>query len=152
MTSMKDTVARTLHLATDELPWVPAGPDFEMRVVHARLDEGWVVSQIRAQPNVAHGWHRHDAPVFGYTTAGAWGHDETYEYRPGTYIFETPGVVHRFFNGPEVTEAIFLSYADAEFIDLETNEVTGRVTRADMVERYLQGCEQLGVRRPNFLT
>jgi quercetin dioxygenase-like cupin family protein len=149
---MKDAIARTLHVATDDLPWVQAGPGFEMRVIHARLEEGWVVTQIRAQPGVAHGWHRHDAPVFGYTTAGAWGHDESYEYRPGTYIFETPGVVHRFFNGPEVTEAIFLSYADAEFLDLETNEVTGRVTRADMLESYLRGCDDLGVPRPNILT
>ncbi|WP_297699071.1 cupin domain-containing protein [Mycobacterium sp.] len=152
MMSTKDAIARTLHIATDDLPWVTTSPGFEMRVLHARPEDGFTVSQIRAQPGVVHGWHRHNAPVFGYTTAGAWGHDESYEYRPGTYIFETPGVVHRFLNGPEVTEATFISYSDAEFINLETNEVTGRLTRAGMLEIYLRGCDELGVPRPHVLT
>jgi quercetin dioxygenase-like cupin family protein len=152
MTSMQDALAETLHIATDDLPWVEISPGFEMRVVHARVDDGWVVTQIRAQPGVQQGWHRHRNNAFGYTTAGAWGHDENFEYRPGTYLFETPGVVHRFLNGPEVTEATFITFSDTEFVDLETNEVTSVVGLSDLVNAYLGGCEQRGLPRPRFLT
>lgn len=152
MTAIDDVVARTLHVATEDLPWVETAPGFEMRVIHGRPEEGFVATQVRAQPDVQQGWHRHTSLGFGYTTRGAWGHDFNYEYRPGTYIFETPGVVHRFLNGPGITEAFFITHSDTEFIDPETNEVLGRFTLADMVDGYLSRCEQLGLPRPNILT
>ena len=153
MTSIKDVTAATLHVATDDLPWGTTAPGFETRMIHCNLEEGFSVNQIRVQPGVEQGWHRHEAPIFAYTTAGAWGHNRKYEYRPGTYVFETPGVVHRFLNGPEVTEAFFIStgHADAQFLDMTSGDVIRTVTQADLLEFYLHACEELGIPRPNVL-
>lgn len=151
MSSSSDTLARTLHLAPDDLPWVPVGPGTELRIFHARPDEGFVATHFRAAPNAEQGLHRHLAPVFGYTIAGAWGHDRKYEYRPGTYVFETPGVVHQFLNGPGESEVFFINHGDLEFIDPSGKEVVRTFTLKDMVATYLSGCEELGKPRPNIL-
>jgi hypothetical protein len=70
---------------------------------------------------------------------GSWGHDQEHRYRPGTYIFETPTVIHRFVNGPSVTEAVFVSFGDLEFIDPETR--SGQDRRAAGDARPLCRCQ-----------
>jgi hypothetical protein len=82
---------------------------------------------------------------------GAWGHDHEYRYRPGTYIFETPSVIHRFVNGKSVTEAVFVSFGDLEFIDPETREVTKLARPQEMLDVYIAASEELGY-KPNVLS
>lgn len=144
--------ARTLHLATEDLPWAPLAEGMETRIIHARLEEGYLATQVRAHPGVVSQLHRHGTPVIGYTTKGAWGHDRRFEYRPGTYIFETPGVLHRFLNGPNVSEVFFNSHGDIEMVDPETKEVVSTLTPADRVAAYFSMCEELDLPRPNVLT
>ncbi|MGV9797375.1 cupin domain-containing protein [Mycobacterium sp. NPDC003449] len=151
MTITERDMARTLHMASDDLPWVPVGPEAELRIIHARPDEDFVATQLRAQPGAEQGLHRHLAPVFGFTSRGAWGHDRTYEYRPGTYVYETPGVVHKFLNGPEVSEVFFINHGVIEFVDATGTEVIRSLTLAQMAEHYLAGCEEAGLPRPNVL-
>lgn len=147
----------TLHMHVDDVPWVSQSGKIEVdgvesRVLHARPEEGFVVTNIRTGPGVLSPMHRHIGPSFAYTIKGAWGHDTTYSYRTGTYVFETPGVIHRFYSGHEpVTEVIFVVYATLEFIDPESMEVTGTATPFDVVQSYFESCEAAGFGRPNIL-
>lgn len=142
---------KTMHIACDDVPFVTMEGGLEYRLLQARPADNLTVTQLRAEPGAASRWHRHMAPVFGYTTKGVWGHDRSFEYRPGTYIYETPGVLHRFMNGDEVTEALFISLGDMQYIDPSTQEIVSSVSTDAMVESYLTACEESGLRRPNVL-
>jgi 2,4'-dihydroxyacetophenone dioxygenase len=115
----------TLHIDAASQPYVEMEPGLEYRLLHVRASDQLVVTQIRAQPFAVSKLHRHLAPVFGLTQSGVWGHDDQYLYRPGTYVYETPGVLHRFMNGPQVTEATFISLGDMEYVDAASMSVTG---------------------------
>jgi quercetin dioxygenase-like cupin family protein len=147
------TLSRTLHLSADDVPYVqtsPAAP-VRTRVLHARPDEGFVVMQLHASPGVVSSLHVHHGPVFGWTTEGRWGHDDGFAYRPGTYIFETPGVQHRFMSGPDDVEALYVLYGTVDMIDPDSGEVTGTHGPADVVNGYLRACEEAKLPRPNVL-
>jgi 2,4'-dihydroxyacetophenone dioxygenase len=145
---------QTLHIANDDVPWVSSGPGFEFRILHAHLEDSLVVSEQRAQPGVESFLHRHITPLLAWTTEGAWGHDRQYLYRPGTYVYETPGVVHRFLNGSAVTVVLFVQSGgsgDIEVLDDEGN-LTGVITLAERVTSYFDLCEAAELPRPNILT
>jgi quercetin dioxygenase-like cupin family protein len=142
---------QTLHLDEEAVPFVAMQEGLEYRLLHVRPDDGLIVTQLRAQPGAASRLHRHLAPVFGYTTVGAWGHDHTYAYRPGTYVYEPTGVLHRFLNGPVETVAMFISHGDMEYLDPATG-ATDRVTPGVMATAYLEQCESAGLARPAFLS
>ena len=141
----------TAHAIVDDLPWVPSRPGMEIRYIHCSASRRMSAVQIRAQPGATTGLHRHLGPVLGYTTKGAWSHDpRDYIYRPNSYICE-PNELHRFFNGPQVTEAIYISFGDTEFVDDEGREVVLRANAAAGLARYFQLCEEKGLPRPNVL-
>jgi quercetin dioxygenase-like cupin family protein len=151
---------KTLHIDADDVPWVvqPGGtvdevynPSTATRVLHARPDEGFIVAQVRAEPGAVTAFHRHRAPAFALTQQGAWGHDKKYKYQPGVYVFEVPGVAHRFVNGPGVTEVTFIHLGEIEFMDPESHEITAVLTLDEIVNGYFAGCEQAGLPRPNIL-
>lgn len=143
----------TLHVDEAQIPWTPAEAGQEQRVLQARPDEGFVVTQSRYQPFYTHGLHRHTGHVFGFTTHGAWGHVEgDYPYKAGVYLYEPAGVVHRFFNGPAVSEATFVIFGAVEALDPDTGRVTGRADAAAILARYHQRCEAAGLPRPNLLS
>jgi 2,4'-dihydroxyacetophenone dioxygenase len=143
---------KTLHIHSEEIPYIPAAPDMEIRILHARAKDDFYVTQLRAQPGCVSGLHRHpfNKGTGGFTLKGSWGHDHQYLYRPGTYIFETPGVIHQFLNGPEETEVVFFGDLAAEFVDPETLEITGIVNAEAIINKYLEHCEDRGI-RPHFL-
>jgi 2,4'-dihydroxyacetophenone dioxygenase len=146
----------TLHIDSDDVPWVSqselASGDVQGRVLHAPNDGSFVVTQLRVGPGVLSSLHRHVGPTFAYTSRGAWGHDSEFNYRPGTYVFETPGVVHRFQSSDDpCTEVLFVSYATLEFVDPDTMEVIGSMSPVDIAQRYLEDCEAAGVPRPHIL-
>lgn len=144
----------TLHVSSSDVPFASVlGIDAPMstRVLHARPSEGFIVTQMRARPFGKSALHVHHAPAFGWTNSGMWGHDEHFGYVAGTYIFEAPGVPHRFFAGPEPVDAFFVTYGDVHVLDPETNEVTDVLSPSTLLERYLEACEECGVIRPNVL-
>ena len=141
----------TLHLHSDTVPFVDFGKGTKVRILHARPSENFIVTQINADPGCSSELHRHLGPVFGWTVEGTWGHDHTYEYRPGTYIFETPGVIHKFHAGPDPVNAVFVSYGVLEYIHEETLEVIASISSAEVLENYMQMCEKSGLPRPNVL-
>lgn len=149
------TELRTLHIACDDLPWVDQGQSVsgvQSRVLHAPQDGSFVVTQIRTGTHSVSPLHRHIGPAFAYTTLGSWGHDTSYPYRPGTYVFETPGVAHRFYSGADATtEVIFVSYATLEVLDEDTLEVAGVMSPADVTRQYFEACEAAGLPTPNVL-
>ncbi len=147
MLDMMKELEKTLHVHSEEIPYIPAAPGMEIRILHARVKDDFYVTQLRAQPGCVSGLHKHpiNKGTGGFTLRGAWGHDHQYLYRPGTYIFETPGVVHQFLNGPEETEVVFFGDLVAEFVDPETLQVIGVVDGPAVINRYLQYCEEKGV-------
>lgn len=148
--SVKDSW--TLHIRDEDLPWVPSRPGIDQRILHARPSEGFIVTQSRYQPGAIAGRHRHVGPVFAMTKKGAWSHDPSnFAYVPGTYVYEPIGVIHQFFNGPQVSEATFVLQGDVEFFEDNSDEVKGRETPASVLKRYFERCEQAGVKRPNIL-
>ena len=148
---MNPSVLMTLHNHSDDIPWVEFGGGTKVRVLHARPSEDFIVTQIQAAPRSETRLHRHLGPVFGWTNEGRWGHDLTYEYRPGTYVFEPPGVIHKFHAGNEPVEAVFVSHGVLEYIDPKTLEVTEKLTVEDTLNYYLHACDQQGLARPNVL-
>jgi len=109
MASVSDLIVNTLHKNIEDIPWMPAGPGMEYRHIHTDEVSGINVAQMRAQPFATTGFHRHEGMVLGLTTRGAWSHDPSdYCYKPGSFISE-PKEVHRFFNGPEVSEVYFIA-------------------------------------------
>jgi quercetin dioxygenase-like cupin family protein len=141
----------TLHLHSQDVPWVAFTGGTDVRVLHARPDDDFIVTQIMAPPGAESELHRHLGPVFGWTNSGRWGHDKNYEYRPGTYIFETPNVIHRFHGGDEPTDAVFVSYGMLERLDPDTLEVYKRLGPTEILAGYFQACEEQGLPRPNVL-
>ena len=135
----------TLHIQPDNLPYVELEPGLEYRLLQVRPSEGLTVTQVRAQPGASSTLHQHAAPVFGFTVSGAWGHDYRHEYRPGSYIYETPGVPHRFLNGPQVSEVVFISLGDVEHLDPTSLRVTKRLTASDIHETFLAFCTAQGI-------
>jgi quercetin dioxygenase-like cupin family protein len=143
---------RTLHIHRDDVPFVPHSLGLEIRYLQFRPADNISVVELRAQPGASTPLHRHDSPVLGITTLGAWGHDTEYEYRPGSYIFETPGVVHQFMNGPEVSQAYFISTGSYVEVDPDTREPVDRPsTGGSALDFYFQQCESMGLPRPNVL-
>jgi quercetin dioxygenase-like cupin family protein len=148
---MATQLLNTLHIHADDVPFVEVMPGLEIRVLHARPDEHFVVTEFRGAPGCRSGLHRHVTPAYAFTSAGQWGHDEEFEYHTGSYIFETPGDIHQYLNGPEAAQVYFLDTGDTELIDEGTLEVTGIMGLADKVDRYFEACEQAGLSRPNIL-
>ncbi len=143
---------KTLHISAEDVPYIENTPGLASRVLHARKDEPLLVTELCAQPGAMSGLHRHVTPVLGWTIEGAWGHNREYLYRPGTYIYETPGVIHRFMNGPAVSRVIYIQSGDVENIDPETREVISVNRIPDRIDRYFEACEAAGLPRPNVLS
>lgn len=141
----------TMHLHSCEIPWVDFDGGTSVRILHARPSEDFVVTQVKAAPGSESQLHRHLGPVFGWTDIGRWGHDRTYEYRPGTYIFETPGVIHKFYAGEQAVEAVFVGYGILEYIDPDSLDVIQSLKPSDVLRHYMEACEKSGVGRPNVL-
>ena len=142
----------TSHLHSEEIPFVSSGvPGMEQRLLHYREGERMVASQLRAAPFTVSGKHVHQGPVYAFTTGGCWGHDHTYEYVKGTYIFEPIDVVHQFFSGPQTVDAFFVTYGDLQWFDEETDELAGSLGPEGIVANYFERCEEQGAPRPNIL-
>ena len=151
---MAKELEKTLHLHSNDLPYVTTAPGMETRMLHARVEDDFFVTQLRAAPGIVSGLHKHAFKrngASGYTLKGRWGHDHQYLYVPGTYIFETPDVIHQFFNGPEETEVLFFGDFAVDFIDPETLGITGSLNSEVFMKKYLELCAEQGA-TPNFLT
>lgn len=145
---------KTLHLDTEKIPYITMQPGMETRIIHARLEDNFFVTQLRAAPNVVSGLHRHNfkrGGASGFTLRGRWGHDRQYIYGPGTYVFEPPGVIHQFFNGHEETEVVFFGDFSLEFIDPETLRQTADMSSRQFFDEYAKRCAEIGV-KPDCLT
>src|SRR3546814_10930605 len=102
---MEKELQKTLHLDSNDLPYAEVEDGIEFRILHARPEEGYYVTQLRVQPRYVGGLHKHSFSqgASGFTLKGPWGNDEQYLYRPGTYIFEKHRVLHPLLTEPEVS-------------------------------------------------
>jgi quercetin dioxygenase-like cupin family protein len=153
MNAFNDMLAarQTLVVQGDDIPWVK-GPGWERRILQARVKDNILVTQDRFHPGFSYGLHRHLAPVLGYTLKGAWSHESSnFPYTPGSYIYEQTGNLHRFYNGPEISEVIYVQFGDVENIGPDGETVISRNCVASDLAAYFQRCEEQGIARPNIL-
>lgn len=153
MSGYSDLIAakQTLVVQRDDVPWVK-GPGWERRILQARPRDNLLVTHDRFHPGFRYGLHRHLAPVLGYTLSGAWSHEATnFPYGPGSYIYEQVGNLHRFYNGPDVSEVIYVQFGDVENIGDDGRTVTSRGSVAGDLKAYFERCEAQGLPRPNIL-
>ena len=54
-------------------------------------------------------------------------------------------------NGPEVTEAIFISTGMLEFTDVASQETIGTASPEALIDAYFEACDRAGVARPAIL-
>jgi quercetin dioxygenase-like cupin family protein len=153
MNGFSDVIAaqQTLVVQGDDIPWVK-GPGWERRILQARVKDNMLVTQDRFHPGFHFGLHRHLAPVLGYTLKGAWSHEATnFPYVAGSYIYEQVNNLHRFYNGPEVSEVIYVQFGDVEVMESDGKTVASRSSVASDLAAYFQRCEEQGIARPNIL-
>ena len=149
--TIQKLIVTTLHADFDDFPFVEFYKGQEIKLVHARPEQNLSVVQIRAQPFIVGSLHRHMGPTFGFTTKGAWGHDLVeYPYHPNSYVCE-PNELHRFHNGPGVSEAYYINTGDHVTYDPEGREEIKRTTAAGFLKAYLEKCEEMRLPRPNVL-
>ena len=86
----------TLHVAHDDLEFVPIAEGVEVKVVHVDLKQGlWIVFN-RFHPGSNIPPHYHTGQVYGVTLQGRWYYKESPDEinAPGSYIFEPAGSTH----------------------------------------------------------
>jgi 2,4'-dihydroxyacetophenone dioxygenase len=150
--AISEALDKTLHISSQDVPWVSYMEGLENRILHARPSESLIVSQTRFQPNARAGLHKHTGPVFAYTIKGQWSHDpRDFIYKPGTYVYEAIDVFHAFFNGPEVSEVLFINHGGVEFKPENGEKVGRRLDSASILRTYFERCEKAGLPRPNIL-
>ena len=151
MTSISDMtpIIDTLHLHTDELPWVTDG-NVTYRLFQARIEDDVLVGHYRVPAGLVSPLHRHIGPSMLYTISGEWGHrPDVMDHRASTYVYEPVGALHRYYGGTEV-ELIDFSFGGTEVVTDEGEPMPlGSV--ASKVTRYFELCEAQGVGRPNLL-
>jgi 2,4'-dihydroxyacetophenone dioxygenase len=143
----------TLHINNEDVPFVDqGGSGIEIRLLQASADDGVVSAEYRFAPGIVGPLHRHLGPVYGFTSEGRWGHDTNFDYRPGSYVREVPGIIHRFMSGPdESVQAFFVEYGGIEAIDEASFEPLTMLGVEERVTLYFKACEAAGVPRPNIL-
>ncbi len=85
-----------MHLALDDLPFVPVGDGSHIQLLHVDLLQGLWVVRVRFEPGCQIARHYHTGPVFAVTARGRWFYREYPETvnGPGSYLFEPAGSVH----------------------------------------------------------
>jgi 2,4'-dihydroxyacetophenone dioxygenase len=145
--------AGTLHIHNEDIPFVDqGGSGIEIRLLQASADDGVVTAEYRFAPGLVGTLHRHGGPVYGFTSEGRWGHDTNFDYRRGTYVYEVPGIIHRFMSGSDgPVQAFFVEYGGIEAIDEESFEPIVMLGVKERVALYFDSCEAAGLPRPNIL-
>jgi hypothetical protein len=158
MANLPSFIVSTLHAEFEDFPWVASKvadddtPHVDLRVIQVREESDLVVVQLRAQPGWKSELHKHYGMTFGITHRGAWSHDpNSFSYRASSFVSEPVGELHRFRNGPEVTEVTYIIFGHQDLYDEAGQAVTGRVDPPALLEGYYTGCEEQNLARPNVL-
>jgi hypothetical protein len=151
--ALRDLMVTTLHAEIDDFPWIAINEGQELKVLQVRPSQDLIVVHLRAKPFFVGGLHKHIGFTFGYTTKGAWSHSvKEFPYKPHSYVCEPINELHRFCNGPEVSEAFYITIGKQEYYDERGKEVIRRNTPESLLAMYYQKCEEAGLRRPNVLS
>ena len=130
----------TLHVAQEDLEFVPIAEGVEVKVVHVDLKQGlWVVfNRFHAGAQIPP--HYHTGQVFGVTLQGKWYYKESPDEvnSPGSYIFEPAGSTHTLIvpeDQEEPTIVWFAIYGCNVNLD-ENGELDLMVDAATMLNGY----------------
>ncbi len=152
MANIKELLVSTLYANFDDHPWAEINKGQEIKVVQLRPSENLIVLQLRAQPFVVGGLHKHVGFTFGFTTKGAWSHNpKEFPYLPNSFVCEPIDEFHRYCNGPGITETYFINIGEQLYYDDEGREIIRRSTAQSLHDKYMAKCEELGLPRPNVM-
>jgi quercetin dioxygenase-like cupin family protein len=139
----------TLHVGSDELPWMEIGGGAGLQLLHVDLNQGLWVSKTRLPPGYRVATHFHTGLVFAVTLQGSWHYLESPEAvnRPGSYLFEPAGSRHTLvtpadMDGDMVTW--FAIYGANINLD-ETGNVTSIVDAKAVLDLYRDYCAALSL-------
>lgn len=139
----------TLHVGTDDLPWLEAGDGSAIQLLHVDLQQGIWISKSRIPPGHRVMKHYHTGIVYAVTLQGRWFYAETPEAvnNPGSYLFEPAGSLHTLCTPPDQegdTIAWFAIYGANVNVDDEGKIVSIFDAHA-VLEIYRGYCEALGL-------
>jgi acetyl esterase len=135
---MVSGMSEIFHLReSDELPWMPVSPGFDLKVLHGTVDDDTRALLLRVQPGTVVGLHRHSAEVHGFNLSGQRKLLETGEViGPGGYVYEPPGNVDSWMAvGEEPLLTVVTVRGSVEDLD-EHGKVTTTTTTSSIAESY----------------
>lgn len=109
----------------DDLPWIPLGPGFKIRVIRTDQKTGFFTVMIHADAGTVLPRHNHLGAAEIYQMKGSGYHPQTGEFRPGDYVFEHEGAIHDPVHFREESQMLMISYGPSEFLT-DDNQPTGR--------------------------
>jgi len=129
------------HLASDapEAPWLPFGDGLTMRHLAFDVRTNTYVNIMKAERSGRLNRHRHRGPVHGFVQSGSWRYLE-YDWvaRPGSYIHESPGVIHTLV-AEEPMETFFIVNGAVEFFD-DNDEIVAVEDVFTVIDAYVAYC------------
>jgi quercetin dioxygenase-like cupin family protein len=150
-----DTAPSAVHVAEDDLPWIPDQYGGEFKLLVAKEREGLWIVRTRFAPGTLVQTHKHTGQVFAYTLSGAWNYLESeYVNRAGSFLFEPAGSIHTL-NVPaentEVTDVWFQIYG-ANLNLAPDGSVQSVTDAASVLSRYRHLCAKAGLSSAAVLT
>ena len=140
-------VADTLHIGTDDLPWMDVA-GMEVQVLQVDLANGQWVVRAKLHPGSNPGRHYHTGSVTAVTTKGRWWYKETPDQvnSAGSYLFEPAMSMHTLVipadqEGP--TEVWFTVNGANIDLDVEGN-VVSILDANTILQAYRAHCESTG--------
>lgn len=150
-TAIPGDVQLSVHIGSDDLPFVEIGGGNKLKVICVKEQEGlWIVENV-FQPGFGVQTHRHTGPVYAYTVSGAWKYEE-YDYvnRAGSFLYEPAGSVHTLTCVEPDTRVWFQMYGANLNLDADGN-IESVTDGAGSLRAYYAMCEAQGYGRPNVL-
>jgi 2,4'-dihydroxyacetophenone dioxygenase len=155
--AMADYVARpmvpalgaleTLHVGSDDLPWMDAGDGSALQLLHVDLNSGLWISKTRLRPGYRVPTHYHTGFVFAVTLQGSWCYLESPDCvnRPGSYLFEPAGSRHTLVTPDDAAEDMvtwFAIYGANINLD-DLGAVTSIIDAKAVLDLYRSYCRAL---------
>lgn len=109
-----------------ELPWLPLGPGFTVRLLHMDEKTGHFTVMIRAEAGSILPRHKHLGSAEIYVMNGAGLHPQTGAFKAGDYIFEEEGAIHDDVQFHEDCTLLMVNYGPSAFLSPD-NQPTYRM-------------------------
>lgn len=138
-----------IHLGAgeDESPWVPFRENVYIRHLAFDVRTNSYANLLWVKKGGMLGRHRHRGPVFACVLEGSWRYLE-YDWvaRPGSYVRESPGVIHTLVSDdPNGMKTFFYINGAIEFFD-DNNNLLETLDVFWFIDHYVSHCRKYGLK------